>query len=176
MCAIELSKKVPMTQGRLVLGQAIAVVGLSCRFSEAEDPSGLWRILADGRDVVTEIPASRWNLDDVFHPDVANRGTIATRFGSFLRQVDEFDWRTFRILPREARFMDPQHRLLPELAWEAVEDAGMPFERIARTRTGVYVGIKWNDYAKLQALQPGGIDSFSVIGGALALAANRISY
>lgn len=156
--------------------QAIAVVGLACRLPEAEDPRALWQILADGRDVVTEIPANRWNLDEVFHPDAANRGTIATRFGSFLRQIDGFDWRTFRILPREARFMDPQHRLLLELAWEALEDAGIPFERIARTRTGVYVGIKWNDYAKLQALRPSGIDSFSVVGGDLALAANRISY
>ena len=72
--------------------------------------------------------------------------------------------------------MDPQHRLLLELAWEALEDAGIRFESIAGTRTGVYIGIKWNDYAKLQACRPDGIDGFTVNGSDLALAANRISY
>jgi hybrid polyketide synthase/nonribosomal peptide synthetase FtdB len=154
----------------------IAVVGLSCRFPQAEDPRALWSLLRDGRDAVREIPASRWNLAEVYHPEVSRAGTISTRFGAFLDQVDGFDWRTLRISPREARFMDPQHRLLLELSWEALEDAGIRFESIAGTRTGVYIGIKWNDYAKLQACRPAGIDGFTVNGSDLALAANRISY
>ncbi|MEO7734912.1 MAG: type I polyketide synthase, partial [Kofleriaceae bacterium] len=151
-------------------------MGLSCRFPDAEDPRALWSLLREGRDAVREIPASRWDLSEVYDPEVAHAGTISTRFGAFLAQVDGFDWRTLRISPREARFMDPQHRLLLELAWEALEDAGIPFESIARTRTGVYIGIKWNDYAKLQACRPDRIDGFTVNGSDLALAANRISY
>ncbi|MBC7977368.1 MAG: hypothetical protein H7138_20515, partial [Myxococcales bacterium] len=96
-------------------------MGLSCRFPGAEDPRALWSLLHDGRNAVREIPSSRWDLAEVFHPEVSHAGTISTRFGAFLSQVDGVDWRTLRISPREARFMDPQHRLLLELAWEALE-------------------------------------------------------
>jgi acyl transferase domain-containing protein len=96
--------------------------------------------------------------------------------GAFLDDIDKFDWRAFRIPPREAKRVDPQHRLLLEVAWEALEDAGITLPQIAGSQTGVFVGMSWNDYLRLQSRNWSQLDGYTVIGNCSTLAANRISY
>ena len=99
-----------------------------------------------------------------------------TRWGGFLDRVDEFDADFFGISPREAVRVDPQHRLLLEVAWEALEDAGIPPPSLAESRTGVYVGVIGNDYALLQSRDLTDMDVFSGTGISHAMLANRLSY
>jgi phthiocerol/phenolphthiocerol synthesis type-I polyketide synthase C len=148
--------------------EPIAIIGIGCRFPGADGPAAFWRLLANGADAVTETPPDRWRADA--------SDTAATRWGGFLDQVDKFDPQFFGISPREAARMDPQQRLLLEVAWEALEDAGQVPERLARSRTGVFVGLSTNDYGNLQLGQPELIDAYSATGNALSVAANRLSY
>jgi len=101
---------------------------------------------------------------------------MSSRNGGFIDNIDQFDWRAFRIPPREAKYMDPQQRILLEVAWEAIEDAGLPFEKLAGSRVGVFVSTMWNDYLQLQSKNVNNLNSYSVTGNASAFTANRISY
>src|SRR5262249_43087801 len=116
----------------------VAIVGLSCRLPKATDPDAYWRLLLNGVDAVTEAPQDRWN-------SVGER--IAARWGGFLEKIDRFDAEFFGIQPREATVMDPQQRLMMELSWEALEDAGIVPATIRGSLTGVFAGAIWDDYA-----------------------------
>ncbi|MEV2240434.1 SDR family NAD(P)-dependent oxidoreductase [Micromonospora sp. NPDC049891] len=148
--------------------EPIAVIGIGCRFpGGADGPQEYWRLLTEGRDAVTEVPASRWRAADF----------DASRWGGFLPGgVDGFEPAFFGISPREAARMDPQQRLLAEVAWEALEDAGIVPEQLAGSATGVFVGIATNDYAHLQFQRLDRIDAHTGTGNALSIAANRLSY
>jgi acyl transferase domain-containing protein/acyl-CoA synthetase (AMP-forming)/AMP-acid ligase II/acyl carrier protein/NAD(P)-dependent dehydrogenase (short-subunit alcohol dehydrogenase family) len=155
----------------------IAIVGLACRFpGGASDMESYWRLLADGRDVVTEVPRSRWSLGDWYDPDPNVPGRIASRHGAFLDGVDLFDAWFFGISAREAAAMDPQQRLLLELAQEAFDDAGLPRRALAGSRTGVFVGVAQTEYAWLSVLDPAGVSAHTASGVYPALVANRVSY
>jgi 3-oxoacyl-[acyl-carrier-protein] synthase II len=156
--------------------EPIAVVGMACRFPGAEDLRSFWNLLREGGDGTSETPRSRWNADAFYDADPGAPGKTVNRRGGFLEDVDGFDWRAFRISPRESRYMDPQHRLALEVAWEAIEDAGLSLEAIAGTHTGVYLGIMWSDYLALQARDPSMLNGFSATGNANAFAPGRISY
>lgn len=157
--------------------EPIAVIGMGCRFpGGADNPRAFWRLLRDGVDAIEEVPTDRWNLDDYYDPDPTAPGKINTRWGGFLRKVDEFDAEFFGISPREAVRVDPQHRILLEVAWEALEDAGLPAGRIAQTQTGVYVGVIGSDYALMQTRDENDMDMFTGTGGSHAILANRLSY
>ena len=136
--------------------EPIAIIGVGCRFpGGGENPEAFWRLLCDGVDAIGEVPPERWNIDDYYDADPTAPGKMNTRWGGFLPKVDEFDAEFFGISPREAIRVDPQHRLLLEVAWEALEDAGLPPSQIAQTKTGVYVGAIGSDYALLQCKDPG---------------------
>ncbi|MEU4159274.1 type I polyketide synthase [Actinoplanes sp. NPDC026670] len=157
--------------------EPIAIIGVGCRFpGGADGPDQFWQLLTEGRDAVTEVPADRWNAEDFFDEDPTQPGKTTTRWGGFLRDVDRFDPAFFGISPREAARMDPQQRLLAEVAWEALEDAGIVPERLAGTATGVFVGIATNDYGHLQFQRHDQIDAHTGTGNALSIAANRLSY
>jgi acyl transferase domain-containing protein/acyl carrier protein len=156
--------------------EPIAIIGIGCRFPGAKDPPAFWRLLRDGVDAITEVPAERFNLDALYDPDPAAPGKINTRWGGFIEQIDQFDPHFFGISPREAARMDPQQRLLLEVAWEALQDAGQVAERLAGTQTGVFIGISNNDYGRIQLCDPDRIDGYAGTGNALSIAANRISY
>jgi acyl transferase domain-containing protein/NADPH:quinone reductase-like Zn-dependent oxidoreductase/acyl carrier protein/nucleoside-diphosphate-sugar epimerase len=128
---------------------AIAVVGVSCRFARASAVQDLWQLLRDGRQVVTEVPADRWDADALYDADRSAPGRMNSKWGSFLDDVDRFDPEFFRISPREAAFVDPQQRLVLELGWEVLEDAGIVPATLAGSRLGVFVGAIWDDYARL---------------------------
>ena len=160
--------------------EPIAIVGIGCRFPRSDGPQAFWSLLRGGVDTVSPFaPPDRWDVDAF--PDPGDRsmsysGPVMIRWGAYLDRVDEFDWKAFRVSPREAKFADPQHRLLLEVSWEALEDAGLPLEQVAGSRTSVFIGIMWPDYAKLQARDYRRLEGYSANGNAFAYAANRISY
>ena len=157
--------------------EPIAVIGLGCRFpGGADDPDAFWRLLRDGVDAITEVPADRWDVDALYAPDPVAPGKMSTRWGGFVGDVRGFDAAFFGISPREAASADPQQRLLLETAWEALEDAGQPRERLAGAAVGVFVGISTQDYGRLQAGALERCDIHAATGNALSIAANRISY
>ena len=157
--------------------EPIAITGIGCRFpGGAHDPAAFWRLLCEGVDAVREVPRERWDAAAIYSPDPGARGKTNARWGGFLDEVDRFDPAFFGISPREATHMDPQQRLVLEVAWEALEDAGLAFERVAGTQTGVFLGIYNNDYAWLQGRGLDEVDTYSATGAGQGIAANRVSY
>jgi acyl transferase domain-containing protein/acyl carrier protein len=157
-------------------GDAIAVVGLGCRFPGAPGPAAFWRLLREGVDAITEVPGDRWDADAFYDADPAAPGRMSTRWGGFVPEVDRFDPAFFGISPREASRMDPQQRLLLEVAWEALEHAGISPDALRGSETGVFVGISTSDYSALQLRDPALVDAYAGTGNAHSVAANRLSY
>ncbi len=133
--------------------EPIAVVGMGCRMPGADDPDAFWELLRDGRDLIREVPADRWDTAAYFDPTPGTPGKTYARHGGFLDAVDRFDAGFFGMSAREVEGMDPQQRLLLEVAWEALENAGLVPERLAGTATGVFVGVTATDYGLLQVEQ-----------------------
>ena len=117
--------------------EQIAIIGIGCRFPGANDPEAFWQLLRDGVNAITEVPAARWDIESFYDPDPQASGKMNTRWGGFLEQVDQFDPQFFGIAPREAVSMDPKQRLLLEVTWEALEDAGQIPEQLAGKQIGV---------------------------------------
>ena len=128
-------------------------------------------------DAVADIPADRWDSDSFYDADPSVPGKMSTRRGGFLDRVDTFDPQFFGILPGEALTMDPQQRLVLEVAWWAIEDAGIAADRLVGSRTGVFVGIAGQDFAQLiSASGPEALHGHVAAGISLAIAAGRLSY
>ena len=153
--------------------EPIAIVGIGCRFpGGASDPESFWNVLRDRVDAVRPFPAHRWRDVPPFSADADEPGTIATRMGGFLDHIDQFDADFFRLSAREASSLDPQHRLLLQVAWDALEDAGSVYARSAGARVGVFAGVSASDYAR-RLTTP---DAYYATGNALNAAPGRISY
>ena len=154
--------------------EPIAIIGIGCRFpGGANSPASFWRLLLDGVDAIQEMPAERFDLARVFDVDRGRPGKMYTRWGGFVEGIDRFDPGFFGFSPREAVRIDPQHRMLLEVAWESLEDAGLPADRLVGSATGVFVGISTHDYADVQAypVNRSLIDSHTNTGGAGSIAA-----
>ncbi|MEU7517958.1 type I polyketide synthase, partial [Streptomyces sp. NPDC042898] len=157
--------------------EPVAVVGISCRVPGARDPREFWELLTAGGQAVTDVPADRWNAAGLFDPDRSAPGRMNTRWGGFIEDVDRFDAAFFGISPREAAEMDPQQRLALELGWEALERAGIDPSSLTGTRTGVFAGAIWDDYATLKHRQgAAAITPHTVTGLHRGVIANRLSY
>ena len=161
--------------------EPIAVVGMGCRFPGAvNNPEQFWDLLRDGRSGIVRVPANRWDADAYYTDDHTVPGTICSTEGGFLTswQPDEFDAEFFSISPREAAAMDPQQRLLIEVAWEALEDAGIAPHSIRGTQTGVFVGVTAYDYMLTLAgrLRPEDLDAYIPTGNSANFAAGRLAY
>ncbi len=157
--------------------EAIAIVGAGIRFpGGAVDAASFWGLLVEGRDAIGEIPRERWDWRAYFHADADAPGSMVTRHGGFLKDVDGFDAAFFGISPREAVAMDPQHRLALEVAWEAIENAGHSAAALQGSRTGVFVGIGNNDYGRAAMVDPDHIDAYTASGSSPAMVAGRLSY
>jgi acyl transferase domain-containing protein len=159
--------------------EPIAIVGIGCRFPGGADTwQEFWHLLESGMDAISETPAERWSLKKFYAPQATKPGKTQSRWGGYVRGIENFDPQLFGISPREAASMDPQQRMLLEVAFRALEDAGQPLERVAGQSVSVFVGISSFDYAVagLSAQDPGVIDAYSNTGGSSSIAANRISY
>ncbi|MGO9032757.1 SDR family NAD(P)-dependent oxidoreductase, partial [Mycobacterium sp.] len=161
--------------------EPIAVIGMGCRFPGGVDtPDQFWEMLCAGRNGIVRVPADRWDADAYYTDDHTVPGTICSREGGFLTswQPDEFDAEFFSISPREAAAMDPQQRLLIEVAWEALEDAGIAPHTIRGTQTSVFVGVTAYDYMLTLAgrLRPEDLDAYIPTGNSANFAAGRLAY
>lgn len=159
--------------------EPIAIIGMGCRFpGGADSPEQFWELLANGVDAITETPLDRWNLDELYDTDPDASGKINSRWGGYLKNVDQFDPYFFGISPKEAALMDPQQRLLLETAWEALEDAGQTREALTRSLTGVYVGLHSHsqDYYLMQVQDADEIDTYTGTGTSHSVVAGRLSY
>ena len=126
--------------------EAIAIVGMSCRLPGAENPDELWDLMINKGDAIIEVPPDRWDIDAYYDPDRDAPGKTAIRHGGFLNQIDGFDPLFFDISPREAVAVDPQHRLLLEVSWEAFENAAIPPSKLFGSSTGVFIGLYGSEY------------------------------
>jgi len=156
--------------------EAIAIVGMGCRFPGSDHPQALWQLLAQAMDAITEIPHDRWQADQYYHPDPGTTGKMNTRWGGFLKQVDQFDPQFFGISPREAETMDPQQRLLLEVSWEALEHAGILPASLAGTDAGVFIGMSGSEFQSFSLANADTITTHSATGGAPSIAAGRLAY
>ncbi|MEU7908089.1 type I polyketide synthase [Actinoplanes sp. NPDC049118] len=152
--------------------EPIAIVGMACRLpGGVADPDGLWNLVAEGRDGIGGFPADRgWDID-------ADGRALRCRSGGFLDDVADFDPAFFGISPREALAMDPQQRLTLEVAWEAIENAGIDPATLRGSRTGVFAGLMNNsDYVSPLTGVPEGVEPFLGTGSTGSIVSGRVAY
>ena len=155
----------------------IAVIGAGCKFpGGADSPERYWNLIVEGYDGTEEVGPDRWDIDRYYDPDPDAPGKMNTRRGGFIHGMDHFDAEFFGISPREAISMDPQHRLLLEVAWETLEYAGINPRTLSGSQTGVFVGICNSDYFQLMNRNTDAIDAYLATGSAHSIASGRISY
>ncbi len=151
--------------------EPIAIVGMACRFAQASTPDAFWDLLHNGRCVISDTPTDRWKVTP------KNDQQIAANRGSYLTEIDQFDAPFFNMARREANLLDPQQRLMLEVAWEAIENAGVNPQSLRGSQVGVYWGICTTDYLQLfLQQQPEKIDPWLSTGNAHGSAVGRLSY
>ncbi|HXH38509.1 MAG TPA: type I polyketide synthase [Thermoanaerobaculia bacterium] len=152
----------------------IAIIGMSGRYPQAGGLGQFWDNLVEGRNSITEVPASRWDVHRYYDPDRTKSGTTYSKWLGALDDVDCFDPLFFRISPQEAEYMDPQHRLFLQESYKAFEDSGYSSNTLSNTKCGVYLGISTSDYLSL--ISRNGVQSAPVTSNSYSIAAARIAY
>jgi malonyl CoA-acyl carrier protein transacylase len=160
--------------------EPIAIIGMGCRFpGGANDPTQYWNILKNGIDTTTSVPADRWDAAAYYDPDPDVPGKMYTTQGGFINlPLDRFDAEFFNLSPKETNSLDPQHRLLLEVSWEALENAGIDVSTLLKSQTGVFIGISSDDYtfAHRHSGDYKKINAYAMSGSTLSTASGRISY
>jgi 3-oxoacyl-(acyl-carrier-protein) synthase/SAM-dependent methyltransferase/acyl carrier protein len=157
--------------------EPVAIIGLAVRLPGGiTSPERFWKALAEGEDLITTVPAERWNAQAYWSPDGDQPGTMYDTHGGFLSDIDAFDADLFGIHPREAASMDPQHRILLEMTWEALERANIDPHSLKNTQTGIYLGLTNSDYGRLLVDDSRAIDGYTGVGAAASIAAGRLAY
>ncbi|MES2354843.1 MAG: amino acid adenylation domain-containing protein [Pseudomonadota bacterium] len=153
--------------------EPIAIIGLGCRLPGSDTPDAFWQSLCEGVDAIRMPPDNRYDAQTFInrHPDLPH-----LTWAGFLDQVDQFDAQFFGIASYEAPHIDPQQRLLMEVAWEALENAGIAAAKLANTETGVFIGISTRDYEHIQQRSADDKNIYMATGSATSIAANRLSY
>ncbi|MCC5622746.1 type I polyketide synthase [Nostoc sp. CHAB 5715] len=167
------------TEALALPAAGIAVIGMACRFpGGANNPEAFWQLLHNGVNAVSEIPSDRWDVPAYYDRNPETPGKMYTRYGYFIDGVDQFDAHFFGISPREAAAIDPQQRLLLEVSYEALERAGQSPQQLKGSRTGVFIGVCFDDYAKysIASNDPKQIDAYSSLGNTRSITAGRIAY
>ena len=158
-------------------GDPICVVGVGLRLpGGVTDLASFRELLFDGVDAISEVPASRWAIDDWYDPDPSAPGKMITRYGGFVDDIESFEAGFFGISPREAASIDPQERLFLETSWEALESAGITKDELSGSMTGVFLGLTGNDYQARLFRHADKIDSYALMGTAHSAIAGRLSY
>ena len=153
----------------------VAIIGAAHRFPSAPTSQRFWQALKTGEDLVTTVAEDRWGLEAYRHPDKQHPGTSYTFAAGSLGDISGFDAGFFGISPREAAQMDPQQRILLEMTWEAMEDAGIPPQALRGSQCGVFLGIASLDYSYRMADDMSAIDTSTATGNTSSIASNRIS-
>lgn len=155
----------------------VAVIGMACRLPGGIDsPQRFWEALLRGDDHVTEVPIDRWDAEEYYDPEPGVPGRSVSKWGAFLDDIAGFDADFFGISEREATAIDPQHRLLMETAWEAVEHAGIDPATLSEALAGVFVGMTHGDYQLLAADAHAVEGPYGFTGNNFSLASGRIAY
>lgn len=171
------SPDAPETHDRARPGGPIAVIGMAFRFpGDVKDEEEFWLALKEGRDLIGQIPPERWAVKELQHNKRAEPGRSVSFSAGVLSRIEQFDADFFGISPREAAWMDPQQRLLLELAFESMENAGLPPSAFAGSDCAVYVGVSGLDYGVHAAEDLASISSHMMTGNTLSITANRLSY
>ncbi len=158
--------------------EPIAIVGMACRYpGGVNSPEALWTLLEAGGDAISDFPANRgWDLERLYRSDSGTPGTGFVRGGGFLDDVADFDPGFFAIGPSEAEMMDPQQRLMLEVCWEALEDAGIDPRSLKGSQTGVFAGASSGDYWQMLGSALGNAGASLVVGAAASVISGRVSY
>ncbi len=158
--------------------EPVAIVGIGCRYpGEVKCANDLWKLVADGRDAIGGFPDDRgWDLQALYDPDPGHTGTSYVREGGFLSDAGDFDAEFFQASPREALGTDPQHRLLLEVSWEALEDAGMDPISLRGSATGTFVGAMYHDYGGDPAALPQALEGYLGAGSLGSVASGLVAY
>jgi acyl transferase domain-containing protein len=164
----------------------IAIVGIGCRFADARGPDEFWEIVRSGRNTVREVPPHRielgFDIDHFYDPRPGIPGKISSRLGGFLEHPELFDPGAFGLSPRDAVGMEPQQRLMVEVTWDALEDAGIVPERLVGERVAVILGFMAEDYSRQRTASLGeepvfrSYDVFTGGGISHAVLSGRISH
>ncbi|MDL1883139.1 SDR family NAD(P)-dependent oxidoreductase [Anaerolineae bacterium CFX8] len=161
----------------LIQSEPIAIIGMGCRFpAGANNPEKFWELLTSGKDAISEVPPDRWNINEVYDPDYTRPGKMNTRWGGFVDQIDRFDPEFFGITPREALQMDPQQRMVMEVSYEALENAGLPREKLAGSQVGVFIASSLFDYGHRMLADINQIEAYAITGNTHCFLANRLSF
>jgi acyl transferase domain-containing protein/NAD(P)-dependent dehydrogenase (short-subunit alcohol dehydrogenase family)/acyl carrier protein len=160
--------------------EPLAIIGMGCRFPGASaSPARFWENLLAGKDCIVDVPADRWDVNRFYDSDREKPGKMYVKSGGFLAEnIFEFDALFFGVSPREAAAMDPQQRVLMEVSWEALEDAGIDPQSLAGSETGVFIGgfMLDNKLTQLSPLNRHTISASTAVGMTLTMLSNRISY
>jgi acyl transferase domain-containing protein/acyl carrier protein/surfactin synthase thioesterase subunit len=158
--------------------EPIAIVGMACRYpGQVRTPRQLWELVDGARDAISELPRDRgWDVEALYDPDPEHTGTSYVNQGGFIYDAADFDAEFFSISPREALVMDPQHRLMLETSWEAIEHAGIDPTTLRGSRTAVHTGLMYQDYATNLGKLTAELEAYLGTGAGGGLVAGRVSY
>ncbi|MEM7134163.1 MAG: amino acid adenylation domain-containing protein [Chloroflexota bacterium] len=172
------TRKTEIQARAIGMNEPIAVVSIACRFPGADTPEAFWQQLCEGVDSVAEISPSRWDVDRYYDPQRPMPGKMYTREAALIDPIDQFDPQFFGIAPREAKGMDPQHRLLLEVSWELLENAGVAQRTLVDSPTGIFLGIgaeeRYTGPNMGQNLAD--LDTYAVTNNGISTAAGRLAY
>ena len=167
------------SEGGMAAREPIAIVGMGCRYpGGVRTPDEFWELLSSGRDILRDIPGERWDVNAHYDPEMTVPGKMYVRQGYYIDDIDQFDPQFFGLSPREAESLDPQQRLVMEVSWETLENAGIAPSILQGGKTGVFVGQYWDDYSSQRIFSTDNrqIDRYAQLSSLRGLTAGRICH